>query len=79
MKSCCCGQNRHVPIQIQDANRRAVFIASGTLSPGKRRAVPRMRVGDNCVYCGTMVIEKIKKTTMGWIKAGWCPKCCLEV
>ena len=74
----CCGKSR--VFTVSPATKRAVQVASkGSVSKSILNAVPRLRVGDNCTYCGSMILEKVKRTNSGWVKAGWCPKCKLEV
>ena len=36
-------------------------------------------VGSRCVYCGTIITEKVSQVKGQWHKVAWCPVCKLEV
>ena len=39
----------------------------------------KQKVGGRCVYCGTIITEKMSQVKGKWHKVAWCPVCKLEV
>lgn len=48
-----------------------------TVVKGGRNA--KQRVGSRCVYCNTIITEKMSQVRCVWHKVAWCPVCKLEV
>lgn len=71
----CCGQGRRVK-QVKVGPFVPPKVTVGR--PAQRPTARRREVGESCIYCGSKITEKVRKTPRGWIKRGWCATCKLE-